>query len=55
MKEVRQVILSLKDGEFRTKEQLLKELEPILDRELEQLRREGEIYFPKDGIIQRIG
>lgn len=29
--------------------------ELFMNQELEKLRREGEIYFPKEGVIQRIG
>jgi hypothetical protein len=55
MKEIQKIVLNLKDGETRTKQQLLKEMEPFLDKELEKLRKAGEIYSPKENVFTRIG
>ena len=55
MQQIKEYILKLKDSETVTKEQLLKLLEPLLDQELEQLMRKGEIFFPKKDVITRVG
>lgn len=54
MKEIRNIILSLKDKETLTKDELISKLTPEVEKELEKLMREGEIFFPKKNVITRI-
>jgi len=54
MKEIRNIILSLKNKETITKEELISKLTPEVEKELEKLRIEGEIFFPKKDVITRI-
>jgi len=59
MKEIREIILGLKNKDNLNKEQfwlkLRDVLEPTVEKELEKLMREGEIFFPKKDVITRIG
>ncbi|PIZ50565.1 hypothetical protein COY27_06810 [Candidatus Woesearchaeota archaeon CG_4_10_14_0_2_um_filter_33_13] len=59
MKKLKEIVLEMKNEETKTVEQLKAEyfasLEDDFNAQLEKLRREGELWFPKKDVIERIG